>query len=130
MIRAQSPLAFVKKTDGVSKPNLDSLDKSFMYTQILKEILLTINFEEIHIYEFLSYCREQFVDSTTALKNIELIRKEYRRHPPVWWYTYDSFLYSMLNRALRLMEIDLIIKMGFFLKDLHNHIAGASFETI
>jgi tetratricopeptide (TPR) repeat protein len=28
----------------------------------------------------------------------------------------------MLNRALRLMEVDLIIKMGFFVQDLHNHI--------
>jgi tetratricopeptide (TPR) repeat protein len=29
----------------------------------------------------------------------------------------------MLNRALRLMEVDLIIKMGFFVRALHNHIA-------
>jgi tetratricopeptide (TPR) repeat protein len=29
----------------------------------------------------------------------------------------------MLNRALRLMEVDHIIKMGFFVRDLHNHIA-------
>ena len=38
----------------------------------------------------------------------------------------------MLNRALRLMEIDLIIKIGFFLKDLHNHIVRlhvAQFDT-
>jgi hypothetical protein len=28
----------------------------------------------------------------------------------------------MLNRALRTMEVDLIIKMGFFVRDLHNHI--------
>jgi hypothetical protein len=30
----------------------------------------------------------------------------------------------MLNRALRLMEVDLIIKMRFFVRDLHNHIAA------
>jgi len=29
----------------------------------------------------------------------------------------------MLNRALRLMEVDRIIKMGFFVRDFHNHIA-------
>ena len=28
----------------------------------------------------------------------------------------------MLNRALRMMEVDIIIKMGFFIKDLHLHI--------
>jgi hypothetical protein len=28
----------------------------------------------------------------------------------------------MLNRALRTMEVDLIVKMRFFVRDLHNHI--------
>jgi len=28
----------------------------------------------------------------------------------------------MLNRTLRLMEVDVIIKMGFFVRDLHNNI--------
>ncbi|CAF0745512.1 unnamed protein product [Rotaria sp. Silwood1] len=30
----------------------------------------------------------------------------------------------MLNRALRTMEVNLIISMGFFIQDLHNHIAA------
>jgi tetratricopeptide (TPR) repeat protein len=94
-----------------------------MYTQILKEILLTIDFEQVHINEFLTYCREQYHDNNAELKNVDKIEKEYRRHQPIWWYTYECFLYSMLNRALRMMEVDLIIKMGFFLRDLYNHIA-------
>jgi hypothetical protein len=28
----------------------------------------------------------------------------------------------MLNRALRTTEVDFIVKMGFFIRDLHNHI--------
>jgi hypothetical protein len=40
-------ISFSKSTDGVSKENIDSLDSSFMYTQILKDILLTINFKQI-----------------------------------------------------------------------------------
>jgi len=34
----------------------------------------------------------------------------------------------MFNRALRLMEVDLIIKTGFFVRDLHDHIAGLHAE--
>jgi tetratricopeptide (TPR) repeat protein len=116
-------ISFVKSTDGASNQNLDQLDQSFMYTQILKEILLSIDFEQVHINEFLTYCREQFVDNNAELKNVDKIEKEYRRHQPIWWYTYDCFLYSMLNRALRMMEVDRIIKMGFFVRDLHNHIS-------
>jgi tetratricopeptide (TPR) repeat protein len=121
-------ISFVKKTDGTSKQNLDQLDQSFMYTQILKDILLTIDFEQKHIDEFLTYCREQFTGNTTELKNVDKLKNEYRRHQPMWWYTYDCFLYSMLNRALRVMEVDVIIKMGFFVRDLHSHIASLHSE--
>jgi Tfp pilus assembly protein PilF len=110
------PITFVKTIDG--------LDSSFMYTQILKEILLTIDFESVHFKEFLMYCREQFAGNTIELKNVDKLDKNYRRHLPVWWYTYNCFLYSMLNRALRTMEIELIIKMGFFVRDLHEHLAA------
>jgi len=30
----------------------------------------------------------------------------------------------MLNRALRMMEVDLIVKLEFFIRDLHNHISA------
>jgi tetratricopeptide (TPR) repeat protein len=116
-------ITFAKKTDGVTAPNRDSLDSSFMYTQILKEILLTIEFDQEHIKEFLTYCREQFAGNYAELKNVDKIEKEYRDHQPIWWYTYQCFLYSMLNRALRTMEADLIATMGFFVRDLHEHIA-------
>jgi tetratricopeptide (TPR) repeat protein len=122
-------ISFVKTTDGASsKESLDTLDSSFMYTQILKEILLTIDFEQSHINDFLTYCREQFVGNTIELRNVNKLQKEYHKHPPIRWYTYQSFLYSMLNRALRLMEVDLIIKMGFFVRDLHNDIVALHAE--
>jgi hypothetical protein len=69
--------------DGVSKEFLDTLDSSFMYTQILKEIFLTIDFEQSHINKFLTYCRKQFVGNNTELRNVENLRKEYRDHRPI-----------------------------------------------
>jgi tetratricopeptide (TPR) repeat protein len=121
-------ISFVKTTNGSENQNLNELDSPFMYTQILKEILLTIDFEKKHVTEFLMYCREQFVGNNTELKNINKIEKEYRDHQPIWWYTYQCFLYSMLNRTLRMMEVGIIIKMGFFVRDLHQHIAALHLE--
>jgi tetratricopeptide (TPR) repeat protein len=114
---------------SISFPNTtDGLNSSFMYTQILKEILLTIDFEPVHFKEFLTYCREQYAGNTAELKNVDKFDKNYRRQLPVWWYTYECFLYSMLNRALRTMEVELIIKMGFFIRDLHEHLAALHTE--
>ncbi len=121
-------MSFVKTTDEAFNQNLDTLGQSFMYTQILKEILLTIGFEQVHINEFLTYCHAEFAGNNTELENIDMIEKDYRDHQPIWWYAYECFLYSMLNRALRTMEVDLIIKMGFFVRDLHQHIAALHAE--
>ncbi|CAF1135897.1 unnamed protein product [Adineta steineri] len=100
----------------------DQLDPSFMYTQILKEILLTIDFEHEYIKEFITYCRETFAGNEHTLQNIEKLERDYHNQRPIWWYTYQYFLYSMLNQALRLMDVDIILRMGFFINDLHRDI--------
>jgi tetratricopeptide (TPR) repeat protein len=106
----------------VSKKNLDQLDPSFMYTQIMKEILLTIKFEQQHMQEFITYCRDVFVDNASQRQHVDKLERKYRDQTPIWWYTYECFLYPMLNRALRLMDADIIIKLGFFIGDLHRQI--------
>ncbi|CAF1422373.1 unnamed protein product [Adineta steineri] len=105
-----------------SNKKLDQLDPSFMYTQILKEILLTINFEDKHIQEFITYCREVYDDDENELKKVNQLQTTYKNNIPIWWYTWNAFLYRMLNQALRLMDVDMIIRMGFFINDLHRDI--------
>ena len=116
-------ISVVKPSDEIPNEVRDLVDSSFMYTQLLKEIILTIDFEPQHKNEFLTYCREQFIVNTSDQEHVDMIERDYRPQKAIWWYTSSCLLYTMLNRALRLMEVDLIIKMGFFLRDLHNHIA-------
>jgi tetratricopeptide (TPR) repeat protein len=106
----------------MSKKRLNQLDASFMYSQLLKEILLTIEFESKHIAEFIEYCRDLFVDNKTELSNVKKLEEKYDDNTPIWWYTCDSFLYSMLNRGLRQMDVNITIKLGFFIRDLHRDI--------
>jgi hypothetical protein len=115
-------ISFMATDDDVSKKNLDHLDPSFMYSQILKEILLTIEFQRQHIKEFINYFRDAFSNNDKELTNIKKFKREYYDQTPIWWYSYESFLYPMLNLALRRMDVDIIIKMGFFVNDLHRHI--------
>lgn len=109
--------------DDVSEQNLDRLDPMFMYTQIIKEILLEIKFERKHIHEFADNCRKLFTTNKQAqLNKVKIFEDDYSNKTPIWWYTWESFLYSMLNQALRLSNIDVIIQMGFFIADLHRQI--------
>jgi tetratricopeptide (TPR) repeat protein len=115
-------ISFIPATNDVSYQNLDELDQSFMYTQILKEILLEMTHNEQSTKDFAAYCRDQYIGNCMELSSVNEFEKEYHHHSPIWWYTSPAFIYSMLNRALRAQEIDTIIKMGFFICDLHRHI--------
>ncbi|CAF1015313.1 unnamed protein product [Adineta steineri] len=111
------PMSFV----GTNK-NLDQLDPSFMYTQIIKEIILTIQFDQKHTQDYFDYCRDAFTGNTKELKNIQQLESEYHNKTPIYWYTCQMFMYPMLNRALRLLDGDIITHMGFFIGDLHRQI--------
>ena len=119
----------VAKSEGkTSDTNKNVLDCTFMYTQILKEILLTIDFNQKYFEEFLKFCRDELANDNKELRNVDKIQNEYYQHKPIWWYTRQSFLYSMVNKGLRLMDIDNILKMGFFICDLHKNIADLHAE--
>ena len=115
-------ITIMDASDTLPKKSLDQLEPSFMYTQIIKEILLTIHFEQQHIDEFIQHCRQALDGNPSQLKYVDELAKEYRKHTPIWWYTRTCFLYPMLNRALRQMDVDLIVKLGFFISDLHRQI--------
>jgi tetratricopeptide (TPR) repeat protein len=112
----------VATNGGASSQNLDRLDPMFMYTKIMKEILLSIKFNQEHFKKFVEYCREVFDGNEKELKYVSELERTYPDKTPIWWYTCECFLYPMLNRALRTTDVDIIIQMGFFIGDLHRHI--------
>ena len=86
------------------------LDPSFIYTQIMKEILLTINFQQKHVDEFIQHCRKLMSDNGQQLEYVDDFAWKYRELTPIWWYTRNFYLYLMLDRALRTMDVDVMMK--------------------
>ncbi|CAF1288992.1 unnamed protein product [Adineta ricciae] len=111
------PISFVP-----SGKKLDQLDPSFMYTQIIKEILLTIDFNDKHLCDYVNYCRELFADNEKELDIVTQLESTYYQETPIWWYTRDCFLYRMLNRGIRVIDGNIMTRMGFFISDLHRRI--------
>ncbi|CAF1478030.1 unnamed protein product [Adineta steineri] len=112
-------MSFITVNEMASIDNLNQLDPTFMYTQIFKDIILDMDHDKQAIEEFTTYCRQNNSGSPTSIGQFE---NKYYTQSAVWWYTSPSFIYSMLNYALRSMETDTIIKMGFFIHDLHQQI--------
>ncbi|CAF1323118.1 unnamed protein product [Adineta ricciae] len=112
-----TPISFVP-----SGKRLDLLNPSFMYTQLFKEILLTIEFEDKHIEKFVRHHPGLITLDGTHSNDVKQSVRDYRANKPIWWYTRGNSLHSMLNDALRVMDGDVLVRMGFFITDLHRNI--------
>ncbi|CAF3954148.1 unnamed protein product [Rotaria sp. Silwood1] len=114
-----TPISIVSTSSAI---NFNELNASFMYTQLLKEILLEMEHNEQAKAEFVEFCRVNVAEINTTLDVIDEFDRNFDNHSPIWWYTKDIFIYSMLNSALRTQNIEIILKLGFFIRDLYRQI--------
>ncbi|CAM4963949.1 unnamed protein product [Rotaria socialis] len=99
-----------------TEQNLDQLPPSYMYSVIFKDIILEIDHDDNKSMNALvNFCREQNIPEI----QINLLQGNYHEKSPIWWYTKPMFLYGMLNRALRILDMKVMIKFGFFIQSLH-----------
>ena len=121
--QSQTDLTPISLISSHSIRHLNELDQSFMYAQLIKEILLDIRYDDDNAKaDFVEFCRVQYADNRHELQIIDEFERDYDQPSPVWWYTRDCFTFSMLNKALRTQDTEVIIKMGFFIRDLHRQI--------
>ena len=125
-----TPMSFVARATNDLTPNLNELEPSFMYTQLFKNALLDMTHDREARDAFVKYCRDEKAHLPNDLKLIDEFQHEYRPEEAIWWYTRECFIYQMLNRALRLLQADIIVNMGFFVHDLHRQIEKLHREQV
>ncbi|CAF1025332.1 unnamed protein product [Adineta steineri] len=115
-------VSFLTVNEMASADNLNQLEPTFMYTQLFKEILLDMEYGDNAIKDLVILCRELYLNNKGELKIINEFERDYDPQKAIWWYTRECFTYKMLNKALRIMDADIIITVGFFLRDVHQQI--------
>jgi hypothetical protein len=61
------------------------LDPSFMFSQILKNIILKTEFGQKEKQQLLDYLRARYADNTVTLGVIDEFEYKYNQHSPAWW---------------------------------------------
>ncbi|CAF5083647.1 unnamed protein product, partial [Rotaria sp. Silwood1] len=93
-----------------------------MWFQLLIEALVNMKHSDEAKNDLLEISRKQYKYDRVETRKIDEFDRTYTPDKAVWWYTTDSFLYRLLNRALRTENIDIIYKFRSFLADLDNQI--------
>ena len=117
-----TPMSFLSNKADEINTDLNQLEPSFMYTQLFKNTFLEMEHGKDACEYLIEYCREKKADLPSELKILDEFQRKYRPDKAIWWYTRGCFTYQMLNRALRLLEADIMVNMGFFIHDLHRQI--------
>ncbi|CAF1600018.1 unnamed protein product [Rotaria magnacalcarata] len=114
---------------STSTTDLNQLDQSFMYTQLLKENLLDMQYNDTAKHEFADFYRAHYAKSDNELKKLREFEQEYDPSKVIWWYSKENFIYQLLNGALRTQNTEIIVRMGFVLRDVHLQIEHLHLEA-
>ena len=115
------PFSAVPLLDQDLNPELDiSRDEaSFLFIRLIVEIMSRLKFESRAKQVLINFCRVHYVHHEHHLPLIEEFTHNYRPHQAIEWLTRGCFLARILDRANRTREVDILYKLGFFVKHVN-----------
>lgn len=102
--------------------NLTHESVRFLAFQLLIDIMLRLDRTEFARDELIEVCQEKYSNNPIELKRIVDFKNTYDCTDAVKWYTTDCFIYRIINESLRIESIDIIFKLRYFIRDLHNQL--------
>ena len=72
--------------------------------------------------ELVSFLKKEYNGNPSQLSIVREFEEDYSYDKAVWWYTRESFLYKVLNKALRVQKFDLLFIFRFFIRDMDRQI--------
>ncbi|CAF1383235.1 unnamed protein product [Didymodactylos carnosus] len=100
------------------------LNGQFVHSQIFIDVLLRIKPNQVDKDEFIARCNKTFKENDSELAIVKEFNKKYSPDRALWWYTRESFVYRMLNKALRVQNTDVLFLFRFFIVDLQQQLSN------
>ncbi|CAM4744774.1 unnamed protein product [Rotaria magnacalcarata] len=118
-----------KADDGASvsvisskSQNLQARNAIFMWFQLFIEVLLRMHHKSSDRKELIELCRKSYANNPRQIEIIKEFEQTYNAEKAIWWYTRDSCLYRMMNKALCAQDFDKLFAFRFFITDIAKQI--------
>ncbi|CAF3754058.1 unnamed protein product [Rotaria socialis] len=118
-MKEEEPLSMNMLSTGQSARVIDG---QFVFSQVLIDCLLRLKSNDLDREELISSLKTEYKGNSSELSKIEEFEKDYTSNKALWWYTYDSFFYRILNAALRKQDIRMILLCRSFISDIHRQL--------
>ncbi|CAF0791846.1 unnamed protein product [Rotaria sp. Silwood1] len=96
----------------------NEFNDNFIYSKLLNDYLLQTKPISNRQNELISLCKDEYKENENELNIICEFENNYSSNQALWWYTRDTFVYHLLNKAFRIQNIDLLLIFQFFMHDI------------
>ena len=124
--RTNDKLLFSFSSCKTDEQSTTILNAEFMYSQLIVNILTQIEPMSSDQTQFVELCKNEYRHDNYELRRIDSFILQYKPMDALLWYTRDSFVYRLLNKAFRLKNIDLLFLFRFFIRDLYHQLQELS----
>ncbi|CAF3017926.1 unnamed protein product [Rotaria socialis] len=98
------------------------LNGRFIHFLLLIDVLIRVKFNESDKQKLITRCIEEYHGNDPQISIIREFECDYIARKALWWYTRDSFLYNMLNKALRTQNTELLFLLRFLIRDIYQQL--------
>jgi tetratricopeptide (TPR) repeat protein len=112
------PMSVFKSSEHAEGQSSTGLNGQFIHSQLLIDCLVRMKPSSNEKQEFITFCKQHYKDNPADLEVVEEFERDYVAKKALLWYTRHSFLFRLLNKALRVQNIDLLYLFRFFIRDL------------
>ena len=101
-----------------STKDLSKQSGEFLWFQLFNYIINRLPNNQQAKQQMIEICKQYYRGNLKELKLINQFDKEYKSEDAIRWYSKQSFIYKLINKALRTEDIDQLYTFRFFIHDL------------
>ncbi|CAF3554604.1 unnamed protein product [Rotaria socialis] len=95
---------------------------AFISFQLFKNVISSLPRNEQSKKQMIQICKQYYRRNTKEMTLIEEFEKNYQSRDAIRWYSKQSFVYKLINKALRTEDTDLLYTFRFFINDLSENL--------
>jgi tetratricopeptide (TPR) repeat protein len=116
-----------RSTDKKSSETINN--DNFVYFQLLIDCLSRMISNSNDKKELIALCKEEYKDNETELNIVRDFKTTYSYDRAIWWFTRESFVCRMLNKAFQVLNIDLLYNFHTIIGDIRRQLKENKCES-
>ncbi|CAF1298873.1 unnamed protein product, partial [Rotaria sordida] len=98
---------------------LTDTSAEFLWFHVFKDVVIRLPHDVHTKQEMLDASRHYYRNNIQELKRIDEFERMYQSEEAIKWYTKNSFVYRLINKALRTEDVEQMYTFRYFIQDLY-----------